>query len=462
MIVPIGSRGAPGLGVIWLIGVGVGIAGCAGGFNREIPRDTAGLKVPLVNCKVDASASHAAPQALDEPAVDRAGAMAKILADDSQTRTDLDLGIEILQSSAPHPGAAPSATQGAARAFQSQFNMNFARFSAELPVLDSLGADAADEAVDGRAATALLSLRTAGAVSVSRDDWLAYADAVGRATSASGWTASMARSVGAAARAYAGSDQDARAKSAADLQKKYYIAVYMQAYFRNGEIFELQFDDQNLKTTLMNRVKQSISDKNLLSDLSSEIDTATGAFKKDLCKQDGGEKADCSILGVLGQQTFVTRAGKSYGFPGVTAALDPVGTHKVSTNKIKWNDIVGDLVRVTVEAAGDSLAGVPGVANSTMCREMNHCVDPKNPDEAKLIEQVNNVGDQTEAGTSSVISTAVRGGWFFSLNNEAMAEYISTAVSVAARKAAEEMVWKKGKGLCVKDDPHRYITVTVP
>jgi hypothetical protein len=93
---------------------------------------------------------------------------------------------------------------------------------------------------------------------------------------------------------------------------------------------------------------------------------------------------------------------------------------------------------------------------------MNHCVDAKNSDEAKLIEQVNNVGDQTEAGTSSVISTAVRGGGFFSLNNEAIAEYISTAVSVAARKAAEEVVWKKGKGLCVKDAPHRDITVTVP
>jgi hypothetical protein len=311
--------------------------------------------------------------------------MAKLFIDDSQqTRTDLELGIEILQSGAPRPGAAPSDTQDAARAFQSQFHMNFARFNAELPVLDSLGADAADKAVNGKAAIALLSLRTADAVAVTRDDWQEYADAVGRATSASGWTASMVRSLGTAA--YAGGDQDARARSAADLEKKYYIAVYMQAYFRNGEIFELKFDDQNLKTALMNRVKQSISDKNLLDDLSSEIDTATGAFKKDLCKQDGGEKADCSILGVLGQQTFVTRAGKSYGFPGVTAALDPVGAHKVSTNKIKWNDIAGDLVRVSVEAAGDSLAGVPGVANSTICREMNKCVDPKNSDEVKLIE----------------------------------------------------------------------------
>jgi hypothetical protein len=464
MIFPECSRVARALVVvISLIGFSAGISGCASSFNSEIAKTTAGPKVPVVNCKSEASEIHPVPEAMDRPRVNSAKTVAKLFVDESgRTRSDLELGIEMMRSSIPEQGGAPSIARDAARTFQSQFKINSARFFAELPMLDPLGADAADKAVSSKAATALVALRTEDAVAVSRDEWQEYVNAVGRATSTSGWTASMARSLGAAARAYAGGSKDAHDKSAADLQKKYYIAVYMQAYFRNGPIFQLNFDDQNLKTQLMNKVKQKITDPKLLSDVSTEIDTVTSDFKKQFCKQDGGQTADCSILGVIGQQTFVTRAGKSYGFPGVTATLDPVGNQKVSTNKIKWNDILEDLVRVSVEAAGDSLAGVPGVANSTMCKEMNNCVDPKNSDEAKLIEQVNNVGDQTEAGASTLISTVVRGGWLFSLNNEALAEYISTGVSVGARKVAEEVVWKKGKGQCAKDTAHRDVTVTVP
>ncbi len=62
MIFPIGSRGAPVLGVMWLIGVGVGIAGCAGSFNRDSAKNT-GLKMPVMNCKADAAESRAVPQA---------------------------------------------------------------------------------------------------------------------------------------------------------------------------------------------------------------------------------------------------------------------------------------------------------------------------------------------------------------------------------------------------------------
>jgi hypothetical protein len=452
------------LRIITVIVFSTCLSACASLFQTDIEKTHADNHVVAVDCKSAASAAANAPESVETATI-----AAHLLAANSGAfvnMSDLQRGIELIRNSVRKPGASLSETTRLSFQLQSELHMNLQQFSDQVGLLDEFGADAADHATNSTSATTLMSMRSGDAVALSRKDWNDFSDSLSRATASDGWTSSMATALGSVAKSYVISEQSrqARAQGVADLQKKYYLASYMRAYFRNGQIFELNFNDQDLKTQLINTLKKKITDPTLLKEASDEIDSATGTFKKALCKQDGGQTADCDILGVIGQETFVTRAGKSYGFPGITATLDPVGSKKVSTNKINWDNILEDLVRVFVEAEGDALAQVPGAANSTMCKEMGIC---QTTGDAK-IEQVDNIGDETEAATSSVVSAVIRGGWLFSLNNEALADSITTAVSVTLRKVAEEATWKiengqpcTGPAKKAGDNMHRNVAISV-
>ncbi|MCY1249604.1 hypothetical protein D9M72_631530 [compost metagenome] len=68
------------------------------------------------------------------------------------------------------------------------------------------------------------------------------------------------------------------------------------------------------------------------------------------------------------------------------------------------------------------------------------CAGKDNTDKLK---QVDNIGDRAEAGTFAAVGIAIRGGWLFSINNEALATSIQTAVAVGVRKTAEGVMWSR-------------------
>ena len=148
---------------------------------------------------------------------------------------------------------------------------------------------------------------------------------------------------------------------------------------------------------------------------------------------------------MIGEQTFVTRAGKSFGFPGVIVTVDPGADKKVSTNQIDTDAIIGDMVRVLFEATGDSINKVPGSKTSSLCKLTEKTAAPlcATDTTAPVLQKVDGIADRVEAGAFSVTGMVIRGGWLFSLNNEALAKSIETGVSVAARKWAEKAIWSR-------------------
>jgi len=372
--------------------------------------------------------------------------------------------------------------------------VNLLQFAGEVPFLDSRSLDTAKLAHKTLGDLEFANVSGLDGRTITKQQEERLLQTIGDATAAQGWTAELADALGGATRAIAAYQAAHRSESGknpgpADIapigdvstlgtavidslqavREKSTFAAYFKAYFRNGEIFEVKFDSSGLQQTLIDTIKKELeehggnADGQLIDKLTKEIESVNQQFQDKLCKK-GASDGSCTVLGAIGEQTFVTRAGKSYGFPGVSATFDPTANKKVSTNKLQTNSILEDLLRVLIEATGDAKDPVPGVPNSTLCKElgvtaaMEAQVCAQEGD--KQIQHVNDVGDATEAGTAQVVSVVVRGGWLFSLNNEAIADSLTVGISVGMRKFAERVAYEqaKGTGNCPKPG-HRTLAV---
>jgi hypothetical protein len=381
---------------------------------------------------------------------------------DGSQSADLNTGKVLIALADKLARSKDEADQRQRHALSDALGIDLAPFVGELPYMDLSGIEDVHRSLGALDATQILSPWADGKITIGRNEWHDLMKSVANATTTHGWTSNMAESLGAFARAYVRALQkegyaegmsvrdrnnlgemvtmDKRVLSAkVTFDRADVLAAYFEAYFRNGAIFEANFDSQGLENDLMSEIKKVVTDTTVLDQIQKEITDANSTFENKLCGQNVGANGTCTVVGDIGEQTFVTRAGKSYGFPGITATIDPTAAKKISTNKINSSEIKEDLVRVLVEGAGDAAFDVPGVANSTLCTVLKRCAtDPQ----SQGIQQVNNVGDETEAATNEVVSELVRGTWLFSLNNEALANSITTFVAVGARKAAEAAAWR--------------------
>jgi hypothetical protein len=380
--------------------------------------------------------------------------------------SDLQVGAALIAASSKTRSAeaafgieAQSPTERYARSLSFRLGMNLSQFSDQALELNDRGAADADAAMASPAVSKLaaqteaLASVNAGSSSefqLSRRQWQSSASAVYRATAEKGWTSAFARDLGALTKSGAverlslGTSTDTDVAAYGDLTKKYLLAAYMVAYFRNGQIFDLTFNQAALEQKLIARLKTVTNDQAILAAAQSEIDNLTTTYTNDLCQK--GTTGNCVLLGVIGQQTFVTRAGKSYGFPGITATIDFTSASKISTNKLDPNAVVSDLVRVLIEAAGDSKFKVPGVKTSTLCLTLTTlCATDA---QAGVVQSVDTIGDEVEGAATSMVGTAIRGGSIASLNNEALANVLTTASAVSARKLAEASAWSIEQKAC--------------
>ncbi len=327
-------------------------------------------------------------------------------------------------------------------------------------VVDDAGADLAEQTLSAPAITSLMAEGGAKAarpqtVDIRRSEWKAFSRDVALTTAENGWTASFARSLGRflttgsalALRKDQATARDLHAQQ--DLRRKFLVTEYMIAYFRNGEVFALGLNYDELQKKLADKLKESITDPKVLVAAQAEMDKFAAEFQKTLCSKD--ETGPCIVLGAIGEQTFVTRAGKSYGFPGITATFDLVANKKVSTNKIKAEEVIPDLVRVVVEGLGDGVSEVPGEKNSTLCKVLPERCGLET--QAAALKTTNNIGDRVEAGSTALIGAAIRGGWLISLNNEVVATSVTTGASVSLRKISEAAAWSYTKCDTAKLDP---------
>jgi len=381
------------------------------------------------------------------------------LASATTSGTDLEVGKALLGASLGDASVGPSAVSMQSRV-GAILGLNLSGLSGQDENLTE------QSVLDGEAAFSAAPLFTAGGqpalagfsvtskkqgtaqLAVGADTSARSIAAIAQATMDNGWESSFAASLGRFHKSgglvalSTGSMSTEQTQLYAELVKRFLVAQYFKAYFRNGKIFSVKLSTEKLKAALKSKLESTITDPALRDKVRSDIDSLSDDIVGELC----GNNPNCLELGTIGDTTFTTRAGKNYGFAGIDVDVDPTGEKKISIKGLELSpELVSDLVRVFVEALGDYQFGVPGVPKSTACDFGYLCSTPA---QADTIAQVDEIGDKVEASTSSIVGIAIRGGWIIALNNEALASGIQTAASVSFRKIAEKVAYDARSNQC--------------
>lgn len=303
-------------------------------------------------------------------------------------------------------------------------------------------------------------------------DLQSYADTLYRATSTGGWQ-HLARHAqqrhGALKEQGAPEDQVAAAGRHARTAE--YIQRYVEAYFENGRFFQVEVDVDDLEAKA-----ESYLDRRLPllcgggSGGSGAGSTSGGSGAGgDPSAAAGTRPATCDELadalknelftGVtttpdgsyvftkIGRIGFVNRIGDQYAFPGVTAEADPAGQHPFALSHVDHLQVANQLLRVILVAIFDAHERLPAVSNATGAdskKLAGGALPVFSPSRGMSSQDFQDVGTyfrQTDAATGAVLGRAIRGVGPFSLNNEALADLFTTAVSVTVAKAAEKAAW---------------------
>jgi len=281
---------------------------------------------------------------------------------------------------------------------------------------------------------------------IDRQEWVEYSGLVAEVSLSDGWTALSVASENVAdspsTSAYV------RGISSAIGKESDFISKYVAAYFRQGHLLALTLSPSTLEGDVKTRINNYATGGGATAaqpTVDATADEVLGELLPSGCKKTaaGTWPATCNVLGSVGDTGFVSRAGDKYAFPALNFVADPLGQQKLQKPQVDLSKVGADLVRVLVEATGDSLARVPAVQGSTGCTSgLLECFDPSAGHmSADNFGKVTQYGAMSEAVAGQAIGALVRGGFFFALNNEALAQSIETGVSVAARKSAEKVAW---------------------
>jgi len=221
------------------------------------------------------------------------------------------------------------------------------------------------------------------------------------------------------------------------------VGEYMKAYFNNGNIFAIDLKTGALLQDAKDAIRKhlGITDvgvieklaDNLLQQIPGTKPDESGVYHLLVKKSDGG---------------FVTRAGATFMFPGISVTLDPKSNTPVALSKIDLVQIGSDMIRILIEGLGDGWSMIPGDPRSTgvAVAQLPRYEPPKNDKSKYLVTQdqfasINDWSNRVEGVVGSATGQAIRGISWISLNNEALAKMIETAVGVAARKGTERLAW---------------------
>jgi len=189
--------------------------------------------------------------------------------------------------------------------------------------------------------------------------------------------------------------------------------------------------------------------KKLFKDLTGKEYTPEACSKETGC--------EISFAGTLESSQFVTRAGVEYGFPHITVSIDPLSDKKILITEIDWNIVGSEVVKVFIEAVGDSRIGLPADPRSTACKEkIGNCYPLNGSDDNKKnkkinetvckkgkiseddFSSVNEFSDKIDTLVSNAVGKTIRGGGWISLNNEAFAKMIESLIGTTSKKIAEK------------------------
>jgi hypothetical protein len=221
-----------------------------------------------------------------------------------------------------------------------------------------------------------------------------------------------------------------------------YLSAYFDAYFRGGQFVQLTVDDDALSTALTNKLagplKQTgVSAAQIKSALKGQVDR--------VCSGDTNGASVCSGL-KLGSTAFVTRAGLSVQFSGVSFSVG----NGVSHTYPQVAQFGSQMIRVFVEALFDANGAHPlGMPNSTACQEQlfgkDECLAATQKPDTRLT-QIDMLASASEALSQTATGALIRGASAASLNNETVAQMLETLAGVNARKITEKVLFITSDG----------------
>jgi hypothetical protein len=294
--------------------------------------------------------------------------------------------------------------------------------------------------------SSLVSSSGAPTLTIDRKEWTAYTNTIAQVSMTDGWTALSVYTENQLRAAPA--DDPKRSVLTGLHRESALISAYLAAYFRQGKFISLTIDPSKLDSELQTKVDSWLKDAGgagAVANPSNLIDDVSNNVLPSQCKASGGGSPpnSCTLLGSIGQTGFVTRSGDKYAFPALTFQLDPLGQQKLTKPQVEVKNVIGDLVRVVLEATGDALYQLPAAQGSTACTKgLLSCYDPsKAPVSADNFTKVNQYAAEAETVASGGIGLLIRGGFWVALNNENLATAVETGVGVTARKTAERVAW---------------------
>jgi hypothetical protein len=265
--------------------------------------------------------------------------------------------------------------------------------------------------------------RTVARINIPIDKFQSYQEKVEAATLLGGWDALAAES-----RLF---DMKLAPRES---RQRAYISHYFKAYFRDGRFFEAKIKGSELKAKIIAKLKERIPG---LSDADYE-GMASRLFPQYNFDPDKIEY----IFGKIKDSGFVTRGGQRMAFPALEASAT-LGSSEIALPKVDYIAVGSDLIRVLLHGVYDSEMRIPAGSNAT---GITVPVDPLKENQNTNVgpaefEQIETRAAQFEGVVSAGTGRLVRGVSFLSLNNEALATAIETAVGLAVRKQIEKVMW---------------------
>lgn len=228
-----------------------------------------------------------------------------------------------------------------------------------------------------------------------------------------------------------------------------FLYEYLRAYFRGGRFAFAKLDADGISGKLSESVvdgfKNEISydaldeeKKSLVDNLIDKVKASIGEEIQSVCKT--SDQSGCLLTTALGEDALITKGGRSIQFAGVGILIGEEGKASLSLDKPESTDVAAQLIEVVVESFMDSQnRNIPALANSTACA--SHLIDASfckpEAEFQKSFEEIYEKGDAAAGYATSLASMIVRGGYFWSLDNEAIAKAIETGAGSVARKMME-------------------------
>ena len=234
-----------------------------------------------------------------------------------------------------------------------------------------------------------------------------------------------------------------------DLRTVVYIEAYLNAYFDQGKMAQVELNTGDLQTEVEGYLARELPWVCANTDTESCKNLVQNFVDQVLRGVNQGSSDKQFLYVTLGTGGFVTRDNQAYQFPGFRVTLDPGNRRNLNVNKIDFSAVGTDLVTVFLQAVFDAHEGLPAIPGATGIdlgpghEAYNLAVFDPQTGNVSLddFQRITAVATRVEAAVATSLDRVIRGVGLFSLNNSALEQLVVTAIGTSVRKLVEKAAW---------------------